>query len=169
MLDLLVLYTLNEYEKSGYQINKEILKNFGSVMSPSSGSIHPVLNKLLKLKCINQRTILTDGGKKSNLYSLTKEGTKYFNLLFQKEFNFSASDFRQQIYTRILTISFANIESKKIFFDYTLFKLNDFILDIENRLHNQYLKYNVQQEVFFKFQISELKNLINFIEKISNK
>ena len=63
MLELLVLYTLNTFEKTGYSIKKEITKKFGSFIQPSSGALHPLLQKLVQKKMLDEKKVLTDGGK----------------------------------------------------------------------------------------------------------
>lgn len=66
-LDLIVLKTLNDGNKSGYGLIKNIKESTG--WKPSTGSMYPLLDKLLRNKLVGVKEV---GRKK--IYHITKDG-----------------------------------------------------------------------------------------------
>ncbi len=73
-LRLLILYSLKEGPKHGYEIMKELENLFGK--APGPGALYPQL-RYLKQKGLVTATVSQRGAKKIKIYSLTDEGLKY--------------------------------------------------------------------------------------------
>ena len=78
MIEILILYIISKREKTLYAIRKEIIELFGTFTKPSIGTIHPALQRLLKEGAVTVFEKMSDGGKKSSYYSITKKGFESF-------------------------------------------------------------------------------------------
>ena len=81
LTELLILFVLLDQECTIYKIRKNIDKYFSLFHSASMGAIHPALQKLHANKCVNLKKLMSKGGQKSSIYSVTKNGRKYFKEL----------------------------------------------------------------------------------------
>ena len=95
MIEILILYIIHKREKTIYSIRKEIIETFGTFTKPSIGTIHPALQRLLKDGSVALNERMSEGGKKSSYYSITKKGFETFRKLFFD----SASDNPSLFYT----------------------------------------------------------------------
>ena len=78
MIEILILYVLNKRERTLYSIRKDIIEIFGTFTKPSIGTIYPALKRLLKEDAVSVYDKMSEGGKKSTYYSITKAGYKSF-------------------------------------------------------------------------------------------
>ena len=62
-----------------YGISKGIRTEFSVLTSPSFGTIKPALMRLEKKGLIKSQKTLSEGGRPSVYYSITKEGEKAFD------------------------------------------------------------------------------------------
>ena len=74
MIELLILFILQNRDRTMYSIRKEIINLLGAISQPSDGTIYPALDRLKKQNCINVTEKMSEGGKKSTYYSLQKDG-----------------------------------------------------------------------------------------------
>lgn len=131
MIELLVLYILHNNTLSLYEI-QQILKNkFRYLLSGSFGSIHPILQKLLKTEYILSQKKLSKGGKPCIHYKITKNGKKYFEEIIKSQ---------DKINSKI-------IETKLTCLDICPESTKEEIIQ--------------EAEIFYKTQIIILNNLIN--------
>lgn len=75
---LLIVFSLSEGKKHGYEIIKEIEKKTGK--KPSTSQVYPFLNKMYKNKLIK---INETGERGKKIYSLTEKGEKYIETKFK--------------------------------------------------------------------------------------
>ena len=80
----MILYILLKHDLTMYAIHKRIQENFLAFTSPSFGAVKPALVRLEKQGCISSSKIMSDGGKLSVYYSITKEGFKDLRTLLLK-------------------------------------------------------------------------------------
>ena len=78
MIEILILYIIHKREKTIYSIRKDIIETFGTFTKPSIGTIHPALQRLLKDGSVSLNERMSEGGKKSSYYSITKKGFESF-------------------------------------------------------------------------------------------
>jgi DNA-binding PadR family transcriptional regulator len=72
-LRLLLLSLIEEKQRHGYELIKELELKFGGAYAPSPGSVYPTLTLLEELGHVRSTT--TEGSKR--LYEITDEGRKY--------------------------------------------------------------------------------------------
>ena len=72
MIELLILYVLLKKDLTMYAVQKHIEDNFAPYTKPSFGALKPALRRLETKECISSRKMMSDGGKLSVFYSLTK-------------------------------------------------------------------------------------------------
>ncbi len=77
MNDILILHTLLKYDCTMYTINKIVQSVFFAYAKPSFGSLNPAIKRLIKKGYIKEDEKITQGGKRSNLLSITSSGEKY--------------------------------------------------------------------------------------------
>lgn len=89
MYELFVLGELMTGEKHGY-ILQEILKNTaGPIRQISSGTLYPLLSRLVKNGRINLREE-SEGGRMRKIYELTEAGRERFQQLMEKPLEYNA-------------------------------------------------------------------------------
>ena len=74
MIELLILFELNKRILTMYGISKEIRASFSVLTTPSYGTIKPALNRLEKAGFVKKQKSMSEGGRPSNYYSITKDG-----------------------------------------------------------------------------------------------
>lgn len=74
MIDILILYTLQEGVHTMYGIRKAITDEFSSFTLPSYGTIKPALRRLEESGFISSRKSMSKGGRPSVYYSITQAG-----------------------------------------------------------------------------------------------
>ncbi|GBF22882.1 PadR family transcriptional regulator [Candidatus Gastranaerophilus sp. (ex Termes propinquus)] len=77
MVEILILYILWRFDATIYRIAKIIETDFCAFAKPSHGTINPALKRLESLGCVKFISNISEGGMRSNLYSITDFGEKY--------------------------------------------------------------------------------------------
>lgn len=166
MIELLILYLLNNSDKTVYGIHKEITANFKMVTKPSLGTIHPALKRLLNLEAVKFDKKFSQGGKKSTFYSITPKGKELFNELFMKPISDNPTIFHNHLMARLLTISMLDNALKTEFFDNLDKNLEIYKIEIENSLHDKYTNYDEPQKAVIKAALDSVKTLFALAAKL---
>ncbi len=166
MIDLLIIYTLNNRERTLYSLRSDIIEKFGYFTRPSIGTIHPALKKMLALNVVTIRNDFSEGGKKSTFYGLSSGAMKYFREVFFSPLSENPTLFFTEIQTKISVLSLLSDTEKEEFFKDILLKLESYLLDLKNILDDEYLKLDVYQENLLKKNIENVEMYKEFIEKI---
>ena len=74
MIELLILFELNKKVLTMYGVSKEIRGDFSVLTTPSYGTIKPALRRLESGGFVKTQKSISEGGRPSTLYSITKEG-----------------------------------------------------------------------------------------------
>ena len=74
MIELLILYVILKRDYTMYSIQKRIEDNFAPFTKPSFGALKPALRRLEIKGFLKSRKLMSDGGKLSVFYEITKEG-----------------------------------------------------------------------------------------------
>ena len=90
MIELLILYSLKDRERTLYSLRSNIV-----------GTIHPALKRLLENKVITIRNDFSQGGKKSTYYGLSLHWQKKFNDLFFTPLSENPTIFFTELQSRI--------------------------------------------------------------------
>ncbi|MBS4759813.1 MAG: PadR family transcriptional regulator [Clostridium sp.] len=169
MIELLILYSLKNRERTLYSLRSNIIEKFGYFTKPSIGTIHPALKRLLESKVITIRNDFSQGGKKSTFYGLSMHWQKKFNDLFFLPLSENPTIFFTELQSRIAVLSLLDRELKETFIKDALIKLESFYLDLKNTLEDEYIDFDQYQEELLKKNISDIENFKSFIEKLSVK
>ncbi|UKI41114.1 MAG: PadR family transcriptional regulator [Candidatus Melainabacteria bacterium] len=137
-------------KKTGYSIKKEITKKFGSFIQPSSGALHPLFTETCSKKMLDEKKVLTDGGKKLSYFYLNKDGLKHFSKLFNKPLSSNPSVCVNEIYAKLACFKMANKEMQENFLENATENLKMFIIDAKNTLDDEYLKFDFLSKNFNK-------------------
>lgn len=163
MIELLILYVLEKRDRTMYSVRKEIADLFGVFTKPSDGTVHPALERLLKKGCVAVSERMSEGGKKSTFYSLTKEAKNYAKELLLTKNADNPSVLYVQLQSKLSVLSFFDEETKKIFFDEELKHLELMQIEIKNAINNKYKGLDIYQKNMHNEILEQLKRLENII------
>lgn len=165
MIELLILYILIEREMTMYAILKHILEQFSAFTKPSFGAIKPALTRLENAGFIRSRKAMSDGGKLSGFYSITKEGKEELKKLLLEKVSDNPLQFHSTSGIKIsCSTCLDKDERTKLFFQLKS-KAQEHKFSAENTLKNP-KSLNFYQKMFLDSTIVEYKNLITLIENL---
>lgn len=95
MIELLILYIVLKRDFTMYAIQKGIESEFAPFTHPSFGALKPALRRLEFNGFISTRKMMSDGGKLSVYYSITKSGEKELKRLILENSAIIRSNLRQ--------------------------------------------------------------------------
>lgn len=163
MIEILILYIINNREKTIYSIRKDIIELFGTFTKPSLGTIHPALKRMLLNKYVQVSDRMSEGGKKSSYYSITDIGRKYFKELFFSDISENPSLFYNQLQSRFATLGMLTAEEKNMFLEETIKKIELFKFDIDNKLKDEFISLDFYQHELLKKMLLETASLKEFV------
>lgn len=166
MIEILILYIISKREKTIYSIRKEIIEIFGTFTKPSIGTIHPALQRLLKEKAVALNERMSEGGKKSSYYSITKKGLDYFRDLFFSTASDNPSLFYNQLQARLATMGLLNFEERKRFVLEFSKKIDIYQFELEGKLNDEFLSLDYFQKELLKKTLTEIKSLKDYINNL---
>lgn len=166
MIEILILYTIYKREKTLYSIRKEIIEIFGTFTKPSIGTIHPALKRLLKENAVSVFEKISDGGKKSSYYSITKKGIELFRELFFNSTRENPSLFYTQIQARFGTMGLLSVEDRKLFLSETVKKTDLYQIELQNKLNDEYIGLDYYQRQLLNKNLDEIKSLKDYIKNL---
>lgn len=160
----MILYILLKHDLTMYAIHKRIQENFLAFTSPSFGAVKPALVRLEKQGCISSSKIMSDGGKLSVYYSITKDGVKELRNLLLKPLSQNALQFLSDARIKLSCVSFLDgSDAHDVFVDIKsnakLHKLN-----AEKILSDEYTPLTFQQRIVLDNAVCEYKNFISLVE-----
>lgn len=164
MIELLILYIISKREFTMYAIQKGIENEFSSFTRPSFGALKPALRRLEFNGFIATRKMMSDGGKLSVYYSITKNGEKELRRLILEKLSDNPLQFASNARIKLSLADFLDIEEKKeLFFDIKSLAAG-FKNSAENILNDDYTSKNFYQKILLDNTICEYSNLITIIE-----
>ncbi len=163
MIELLILYSLRNRERTLYSMRCDIIEKFGYFTKPSLGTIHPALKRLLKSGVVTIRNDYSQGGKKSTYYGLAMHWKKKFNDLFFTPLSENPTQFFTEIQTRIAVMDILDSDLKETFLKDIMIKLESFLLDLQNALDDEYTGFDKYQIALLKKNIEDIQNYKAFI------
>lgn len=164
MIELMILYILLNHDLTMYAIHKRINENFLAYTSPSFGAVKPALVRLEKQGCITSAKIMSEGGKLSVFYSITKDGVKELRNLLLKPLSQNPLQFLSDARIKLSCISFLDAsDSEEVFFD---IKSNALLhkVNAEKILADEYTPLTFQQRMVLDNVICEYKNFVSLVE-----
>ena len=166
MIEILILYTISKREKTLYGIRKDIIEIFGTFTKPSIGTIYPALKRLLKENAVSVYEKMSEGGKKSSYFSITKKGLEVFRKYFFDSVSDNPSLFYTHLQARIATMSMLSDEDKKTFKDENIRKIDLYKFELENKLNDEFIDLDHYQKELLKRTLSEIEELKDFLQKL---
>ncbi len=160
----MILYILLKHDLTMYAIHKRIQENFLAFTSPSFGAVKPALVRLEKQKFISSSKIMSDGGKLSVYYSITKDGVKELRNLLLKPLSQNPLQFLSDARIKLSCISFLDgTDAHDVFVD---IKSNALLHknNAEYILSDEYTPLTFQQRVVLDNAICEYKNFVSLVE-----
>ena len=169
MIELLILYSLRNRERTMYSLRSDILEKFGYFTKPSIGTIHPALKRLEEASVVSNRTDYSQGGKKSTFWSLSMHWQKKFNDLFFTPLSENPTQFFTEMQSRIAVMSLLDDDLKETFIKDIQIRLESFLLDLQNALDDEYTSYDKYQLALLKKNIADVQNYKNFITSLETE
>lgn len=164
MIELLILYVLTRREFTMYGISKEIESKFAAYTSPSFGALKPALRRLEYNGFLTSRKMMSDGGKLSVYYAMTKLGEKELRRLILEELSENPVQFITNAKIKLSCASLLSKEERKELF----LSLKTLSLDVKNKadkiLTDEYTDKDFYQRILLDNTIVEYSNLITIIE-----
>lgn len=164
MIELLVLYILTKRDFTMYAIHKMIENEFAPFTRPSFGAIKPALTRLEVNGFLTTRKMMSDGGKLSVFYSITKEGKAELSRLLTESLSENPLQFLSNARVKLSCAEYLSAEQKEeMFFDLKTLALK-YKFDAENILNDEYNKLSFYQKIVLDNAVCEYANLITIIE-----
>jgi DNA-binding PadR family transcriptional regulator len=164
MIEVMILYVLINHDLTMYAIHKRIQENFLAYTNPSFGALKPALVRLEKQKCITSSKLMSEGGKLSIYYSITKEGLQELRKLLLRPFSNNALQYISSARIRLSCLSFLQPdEVEEVCFD---IKSNALLhkANAEKILNDEYTLLSDYQKIVLDNSICEYKNFISMVE-----
>ena len=164
MIELLILYILDKHSFTMYGISKEIQNIFAVYTAPSFGSIKPALRKLEFEDYISSNKVMSDGGKLSVFYSITKKGEKELKILIKKELSNNPVQFIQNAKIKLSMADLLDFQDRAELFLHIKTLAQTHKRSAENILNNDYIKKNFYQRILLDNSIVSYSNFITLVE-----
>ena len=160
MIELLVLHSLLQKDFTMYAIKKHIETVFAAFVTPSFGAINPALRKLEKKECIKSGKLLSEGGKVSIYYSITKKGREELRSLLLEDFSKNPSQFFLQARLKLVMAEHLTSEEKKRLF----FIIKSMALRFKNQAKESQLEGKFYYNILLDNISCEYANLVTVVE-----
>lgn len=164
MIELLILYVLLKRDLTMYAIQKHINGYFAPFTKPSFGALKPALIRLEEKGCLTSRKMMSDGGKLSVYYDISKQGERELKRLIMEEFSDNPLQFLSNARVKLSCADCLDSDEKKRLFFAVKSKAMQFKTDAQNILDDEYRNTNFYQKIILDNTICEYKNFINIIE-----
>ncbi len=117
MIEILILHALMQKSFTMYSVKKYIETTFAAFITPSFGAIKPALNRLEEKECIKSGKLMSDGGKLSIYYTITKKGKEEFTRLLLDDMSQNPSQFFLLARLKLVMAQYlTKEENKRLFF-----------------------------------------------------
>lgn len=169
MIELMILYVLSKRDLTMYSVQKFIDENFGAFSRPSFGAIKPALVRLEKNGSITSRKTLSDGGKPSVFYSITKNGLEELRRLILENLSENPVQFFPNAKIKISCASFLSKEECADLFFHIKSLAMQHKFDAETLINDEYNRLNFYQRIVLDNTICEYSNFITILEGLEKE
>ena len=169
MIELMILYVLTKRELTMYSIQKYIEENFGAYSKPSFGAIKPALVRLEKNSCLTSRKMMSDGGKLSVFYSITREGMDELKKLILEPLSENPLQFLANARIKLSCASYLDKEECKNLFFQIKSLATKHKFDAENIINDEYNQLSFYQRIILDNTICEYNNFITILEGLEKE
>lgn len=169
MLELMILYVLTKRELTMYSISKYIGENFGAYSKPSFGAIKPALKRLEKSGCLTTRKMMSDGGKLSVFYSITRNGLEELRKLILENLSENPVQFLPNARVKLSCASYLTKEECADLFFHIKSQAMKHKFDAENIINNEYNQLSFYQRIVLDNAICDYSNFITIVEGLEKE
>lgn len=164
MIELLILYVILKRDFTMYAIQKRIEDNFAPFTKPSFGALKPALRRLEEKGCLTSRKSMSDGGKLSIYYEITKKGVDELKHLLTEDMSGNPIQFLSNARIKLSCADCLDAEERKrLLFSVKSFSVR-FRGEAKNILDNEYNKLNFYQRIILDNTVCEFTNFIDVVE-----
>lgn len=147
-----------------YAIQKRIDENFAPFTKPSFGALKPALRRLEEKKCLTSRKLMSDGGKLSVYYEISKDGISELKRLMLEDLSDNPLQFLSNARAKLCCADCLNSDERKRLFFLIKSRAMQFKVASQNVLNDEYNHINFYQKVVIDNAMCEFSNFITLIE-----
>lgn len=162
MIRLLVLHHLNQKVLTMYGISKEIMSVFSVLTTPSLGTLQPALINLEKDGFIKSQKTISEGGRRSSFYSITKDGKLELKRIILEKPCENPVQFLPTSRVKLACADVLDEDEKKQLFKILKLKAESIMIDTKNLVKNS--NFDFYERMVFDNLICEYKNFITLLE-----
>lgn len=164
MIELLILYVLLKRNFTMYSIQKRIDENFAPFTKPSFGALKPALRRLEEKECLTSRKTMSDGGKLSVYYEISRNGIAELKRLILEDLSDNPLQFLSNARAKLCCADCLNTDERKRLFFSVKSRAMQFKTLSQNVLNDDYNHINFYQKVVIDNALCEFSNLITLVE-----
>ncbi len=164
MIELLILYVLLKRDFTMYSIQKRIDENFAPFTKPSFGALKPALRRLEEKECLTSRKTMSDGGKLSVYYEISRNGIAELKRLILEDLSDNPLQFLSNARAKLCCADCLNTDERKRLFFSVKSRAMQFKTLSQNVLNDDYNHINFYQKVVIDNALCEFSNLITLVE-----
>lgn len=162
MIELLILFELNRKVLTMYGVSKEIRNSFSVLTTPSYGTIKPALTRLGAGGFVNSQKIMSQGGRPSVYYSITKEGVNELKRLICEPPLENPIQFLPAARIKLACADILNQEEQVKLFSQLKTKAESILIDTQNLIRSKELAF--YPRMVFDNLMCEYKNFITLVD-----
>ncbi len=164
MTELLILYVLLRRDLTMYAVQKHIEDIFSPYTKPSFGALNPALKRLVEKGYLSARKMMSEGGKLSVYYSITKQGQNELNRLLLEDMSDNPLQFYSNARIKIGCADVLSVEEKKRLFFSVKARAMKFKTEAQNILNDEYKHTNFYQKIVLDNTVCDFSNFITIVE-----
>ena len=166
MIELLILFELNKHVLTMYGVSKEIRGDFSVLTTPSYGTIKPALRRLEQGGFVKTQKTISDGGRPSTFYSITKDGINELKRLIMEEPLENPIQFLPMARVKLACADILDKDEQLKMIGLLKTKAESVIIDTKNLMAFKDLSF--YPKLVFDNLICEYKNFIILLEGFEN-
>ena len=166
MIELLILFELNKTVLTMYGVSKEIRGDFSVLTTPSYGTIKPALRRLEKNGFVKTQKAISEGGRPSTYYSITKDGINELKRLILEEPLENPIQFLPMARIKLACADMLNRDEQLVMIKGLKHKAESIIADTKNLMTFKDLSF--YPKLVFDNLICEYNNFISLLEGFEN-
>lgn len=166
MIELLILFELNKTVLTMYGVSKEIRGDFSVLTTPSYGTIKPALRRLENGGFVKSQKAISDGGRPSTYYSITKEGVNELKRLIMEEPLENPIQFLPMSRIKLACADILDKDEQLKMIQLLKTKAESIIIDTKNIMTFKDLSF--YPKMVFDNLVCEYRNFITLLEGFEN-
>ena len=164
MIELLILYVILKRDYTMYAIQKRIEDNFAPFTKPSFGALKPALRRLEEKECLKSRKSMSDGGKLSVFYEITRYGVNELKRLLLEDLSDNPIQFLSNARIKLSCADCLEKDERTRLFFLVKSRAMQFENFASNILNDDYKQVSFYQKIILDNTICELSNFVTIIE-----